>query len=95
MLSPNKSAISVMVGRLAPKGPEIEGESAGPEIDEGLIVAARDIMVALGQDGGVRDSDSAMQSFEDRSRHLAEALSNFLDVASPKGSSSGDDLGFE
>jgi hypothetical protein len=79
-LSDDGHAISVMVGRLAPKGPGAEEELEG-EIDEGLIVAARDVLVALGQDGGARDSDSAAQAFEDKARHLAGALFHFFEIA--------------
>jgi hypothetical protein len=82
MLSPNKHAISVIVGRLAPKGPESEEKPAEREVDEGLVIAARDILVALGMDSMTRDSDSAMQAFEDRARHLAEALAIFVGMAS-------------
>jgi hypothetical protein len=82
MLSPRGHAISVMVGRLAPKGPESEEQPAEREVDEGLVVAARDVLVALGMDSMIRDSDSAMQAFEDKARHLAEALATFVEMAS-------------
>jgi hypothetical protein len=79
-LADSKRAISVMVGRLVPKGPGSQEEAEG-EIDEGMVSAARDILVALGQDSGIRDSDSRLQAFEDQARHLAGALYHFFELA--------------
>jgi hypothetical protein len=79
-LKDDKHAISVMVGRLVPKGPGSQEEAEG-EIDEGMVAAARDVLVALGQDSMTRDSDSAMQAFDDKARHLASALYHFFEIA--------------
>jgi hypothetical protein len=49
MLSPDKHAISVIVGRLAPKGPgSEEEEESGEGNSQGLEAAAEDLIVAVG-----------------------------------------------
>jgi hypothetical protein len=75
----DRQAVSVMVGRLVPRGSG-ESEETNSSVDEGLIVAAQDILVALGQDYG-GETESGRIAFEDKSRHLAEALSRFLEIA--------------
>jgi hypothetical protein len=77
MFEPREKTISMIVGKLSPRHDEPDGDE-GP--DDGLIVAAGDVLTALGQDYGT-DTPSGRMAYEDKCHHLAEALHRFFVIA--------------